>query len=92
MVKFVSTKIKKLVVHSNPFIKIIGIFLLIARFVKSSDQTIIQTIRKNKSIFPVDTGRKLNVHKASGTSSERLMYVQITSCVYGVLRRLDRIL
>ena len=28
---------------------------------------------------PVDTRRKLNVHK---TSSERLMYVQFTSCVY----------
>ena len=27
----------------------------------------------------VHTGRKLNVHK---TSSERLMYVQFTSCVY----------
>ena len=31
---------------------------------------------------PVDTGRKLNVHKTSWTSSERLMYVQFTSCVY----------
>ena len=49
MVKFVSTKIKKLVVHSNPFIKIIDIFLLITMFVKSSDQIIIQK-RKNKSI------------------------------------------
>ena len=34
-------------------------------------------------IDPVDTGRKLNVHKTSWTSSERLMYVQFTSCVYG---------
>ena len=37
--------------------------------------------------YPVDTGRKLNVHKTSRrrrTSSERLMYVQLTSCVYGV--------
>ena len=39
---------------------------------------------------PVDTERKLNVHKTfrrhpktSWTSSERLMYVQFTSCVYG---------
>ena len=31
----------------------------------------------------VDTGRKLNVHKTSWTSSERLMYVQFTSCIYG---------
>ena len=31
----------------------------------------------------VDTGRKLNVHKISRTSSERLLYVQFTSCVYG---------
>ena len=29
----------------------------------------------------VDTGRKLNAHK----SSERLMYVHVTSCVYGVV-------
>ena len=34
--------------------------------------------------FSVDTGRKLNVHKTPKTSSERLMYVQFTSCVYGV--------
>ena len=32
--------------------------------------------------IPVVTGRKLNVHKTSWTSSERLMYVQFTSCVY----------
>ena len=32
---------------------------------------------------PVDTGRKLNVFGTSRTSSERLMYVQFTSCVYG---------
>ena len=31
--------------------------------------------------FPLDTGRKLNVHK---TSSERDMYVQFTSCVYWI--------
>ena len=47
----VRTKIKKVVVHSNPFIKIIGIFLLVVRFVKSSDQTIIQIIRKNKIVL-----------------------------------------
>ena len=40
--------------------------------------------------FPVDTGRKLNVHKTfsrcpAWKSSERLMYVQFTSCVYGVI-------
>ena len=35
-------------------------------------------------ITPVDTGRKLNVHKTSRTSSKRLMYFQFTSCVYGV--------
>ena len=31
---------------------------------------------------PGNTGRKINVHKTSRTSSERLMYVQFTSCVY----------
>ena len=39
----------KIVVHSKPFIKIIAILLLIVRFAKSSDQTIIQIIRKDKS-------------------------------------------
>ena len=45
------SKIKKNVLHSKPFIKIIGILLLISRFVKSWDQTIIQIIRKNKSLL-----------------------------------------
>ena len=34
--------------------------------------------------IPLDTGRKLNVHdvqKTTRMSSERLMYVQFTSCV-----------
>ena len=31
---------------------------------------------------PVDTGHKLNVHKTSWTSSERLIYVQFMSCFY----------
>ena len=38
-------------------------------------------------IFPAYTGRKLKIHdvqKTSWTSSERLMYVQFMSCVYGV--------
>ena len=35
--------------------------------------------------FPVDTGRKLNVHKTSRTSSERLMQVQFTSYVERVV-------
>ena len=34
-----------------------------------------------KSVSPVDTGHKLNVHK---TFRKYLMYVQFTSCVYGV--------
>ena len=38
----------------------------------------------SESVSPVDTGRKLNVHKTPRTSSERLMYVQLTSCVYWV--------
>ena len=50
MAKCVSTYDKKIVVHSKPSIKIIGILLLIVRFVKSSDHTIIEIIRKNKSI------------------------------------------
>ena len=37
------------------------------------------------NVIPVDTGRKFNVHKTFSTFSERLMYVQFTSCVYGKL-------
>ena len=44
-----------------------------------------EKIRWLSDYYPVDTGRKLNVHKTSWTSSERLMYVQFTSCVYGVV-------
>ena len=40
---------------------------------------------------PVDTGRKLNIHKTlrrrPGRLLNVLMYVQFTSCVYGVQRR-----
>ena len=32
--------------------------------------------------FPVDTGRKLNVHKTFRRRPGRLMDVQFTSCVY----------
>ena len=37
----------------------------------------------DRSSHPVDTGRKLNVHK---TSSERLMYVQFTFYVYWAVK------
>ena len=40
-------KDKNILVHNKQFIKIIGILLLIVRFLKSSDQTVIQIIRKN---------------------------------------------
>ena len=44
------------------------------------------------TIFSLDTGRKLNVHKMfrrpPGRLSERLMYVQLTSCA----KLFDRIL
>ena len=42
---------KEIVVYSKAFIKIIGILLLIVRFVLSSDQTIIQVITKSKLIL-----------------------------------------
>ena len=38
---------KKIVVYGKPFIKAIGILLLIVRFAKSRDHTLIQTIKKN---------------------------------------------
>ena len=33
-------------------------------------------------VDPLDTGRKLNVHKTFRGRPGRLMYVQFTSCVY----------
>ena len=51
LAKCVSTKIKKMVVLSKPSIKITGLLLLIVKFVESSDQTIIQILRKKKSIL-----------------------------------------
>ena len=38
------------------------------------------------SPYPLDTGRKLNVHKTFRRRPGRLMYVQFTSCVYWVRR------
>ena len=52
-----------------------------------------KTLRNRQQIItsPVDTGRKLNIHKTfrrrPGTSSERLIYVQFMSSVYGIQRR-----
>ena len=48
------------------------------------------TLNLNLNVH-VDTGRKLNVHKTSWTSSERLKYVQFTSCVYGVELQIVRL-
>ena len=50
----------KNLVHSKPFMKIIGILLLIVRLGESSDQTIIQIIRENKSILfnPINVSQK----------------------------------
>ena len=42
-------------------------------------------LRSPTYIYPVDTGRKFNVHKGfrrRPTSYVRLLYVQFTSCVY----------
>ena len=51
-----NSKTKKIAVHSKLIIKIIGTLLLIVRFVKISDEIIIQIIRKNKSnlMFLID--------------------------------------
>ena len=37
-----------------------------------------------EDMYPVDTGRKLNVNKTFRRRPGCLMYVQFTSCVYGV--------
>ena len=37
--------------------------------------------------YPVDTGRKLNLHKTFRRRPGRLMYVQFTSCVYWVVNQ-----
>ena len=39
-------------------------------------------IRPSFGDIPVDTGRKLNVHKTFRRRPRRLMNVQFTSCVY----------
>ena len=44
----------------------------------------VQTLQKLQLGYPVNTGRKLNVHKTFSTSSERLTYVQFMSYVYGL--------
>ena len=50
--KTFSTILKsKIFVYSKPFIKIISVLLLIFKFVKSSWQSIVQIIRKKKSIL-----------------------------------------
>ena len=52
-----------------------------------------KTLRNRQQIItsPVDTGLKLNIRKTFrgrlGTSSQRLIYVQFTSSVYGIQRR-----
>ena len=60
-------------VYGKPFIKIIGILLLIVRFVKSSDQTIIQIIRKNRSVlmFLINPSNRL-----SGTYLKPLQHLR----------------
>ena len=45
------SKIRKIAVHSKSSIKIVGILLLLVSFLKSWIQSIIQIIRKNKSVF-----------------------------------------
>ena len=35
-------------------------------------------------LYPLDAGRKLNLHKTFRRHPETVMYVQFTSCVYGV--------
>ena len=44
--------------------------------------TIQEKHTNGRSRIPVDTGRKLNVHKTFRRHLERLMYVQFTFCVY----------
>ena len=55
--------------------------------------------RFENSIFPVDTGRRLNVHKTfrmrPGRSimyKKRIMYVHFTSCVYWVYHFIYQVL
>ena len=69
--KFYTILDKKIVVHSKPFIKIIFILLLI---VKCSDQTIIQTIRKKKSILMFLINPK-EVSKIIATSKMKVFVV-----------------
>ena len=45
----------------------------------------IKTFPTTVNGYPVDKGRKLNVHKRFRRRPGRSMYVQFTSCVYGVI-------
>ena len=65
-------------VYYKPFIKIIDILLLIVRFVISLDQTIIQVIRKNKSILLFLINSKLfhrDVSKTIPSSKMRVFLI-----------------
>ena len=69
-----------------------------AKFVTNYDGTTYSTSNLNSiklSLYPVDTGRKLNVYKTFRRRPgpfERLMYVQFTSCVYWVMNSMTRTL
>ena len=55
-----------------------------SNFQKSAGETSPSPPSSYATVVPVDTGRKLKVHKTSWTSSERLMYVQFMSCAYRI--------
>ena len=67
----------KNLVHSKPFMKIIGILLLIVRLGKSSHQTIIQIIRENKSILLIlfNVSHHRNVSKTIPTFKMKVFVV-----------------
>ena len=77
-----STILSELLRAIGRFSNLIMIMLCVVAICGHRRRSLIKKIRANKEInnqnkFPVDTGRKLNVHKTFS------MYVQLTSCVYG---------
>ena len=79
-----STILIELLRAIGSFSNLIMIMLCVVAIWGRRRRSLIKKIRTNKEInnqnkFPVDTGRKLNVHKTFS------MYVQLTSCVCGVM-------
>ena len=69
-------------ITKRPYSTLTACWKLSACYLLRQIKTLFIVSSGKKNLNTVDTGRKLNVHKTSRTSSERLKYAQFTSCVY----------